>query len=293
MVSPDAVKWLTLQIADLTSRGPITRFELYHTVEETPAERIQVFNLDEEESSDPEELGGAIWEMAENDAGTRAMGTPQRYVIWSFRGDNEEMDSQYSFNIRGKQMTHAYDGESSEPATERGHTGQMMRHNESMHRMMMLMTDATAGRLAGELQQERKRREEVENKMLETMKLHQELLDRKADRDLTEAKEAAKARRHDELMGFFLSMAPLVMSQFMGHKGMGGTASAAMRDTAIGKILKGLSQEEAMAVLGALKGQNQLAFMELYKSYAQEDQEAEAKKPIPFRDPKAKAGGTS
>lgn len=290
MISPDAVKWLTVQIADLTSRGSISRFELYHTVEEAPAERIQVFSLEEEEGADPEELGQAIWEMAENDAASRSLGTPQRYVIWSFRGDMDEMDSQYAFSIRGKQVTHAYDGESSEPSTERGHVGQMMRHNESIHRMMMLMTDATAGRLASELQQERRRREEVENKMLETMKLHQDLLDRKADRDLTEAKEAAKARRHDELMGFFLSMAPLVLSQFMGHKGASGTASAAMRDTAIGKILKGLSQEEAMAVLGSLKGKNQLAFMELYKSYAQEDAQEQAEKPIPFRDPKAAAG---
>jgi hypothetical protein len=287
MVSPDIVKWLTVQIADLTSRGSITRFELYHTVEESPAERIQVFGLEEEEGADPEELGQTIWDMAENDAASRSMGTIERYVIWAFRGESDEMDSQYAFTIRGKTMTHAYDGESSEPATERGHTGQMMRHNESIHRMMMLMTDATAGRLASELQQERKRREEVENKMLETMKLHQDLLDRKADRDLRDAKEQAKARRHDELMGFFLSMAPLLVSQFMGHKGMGGTGSAAMRDAAIGKILKNLSQEEAMTVLQSLKGSNQLAFMELYKSYAQEDAQEQADKPIPFRDPKA------
>jgi len=287
MVHPDIVKWLTLQIADITERGGINRFELYHTVEESPAERIQVFDIGD--GVDPQDLGQSIWDMAENDASSRALGVPQRYVIWSFRGEAQEMDSQWAFAIRGKTVLRgSMDlGESSDPPTERGIAGAVLRHNEALHRMVMLMTDATAGRLAAELQQERKRRAEVEDKMLDTMNLHQQLLDKKAERELYEARETAKARRHDELMGFFLSMAPLLASQFLGQKGFGADAGAAMRDTAIGKILKGLSPDEAMGVIGALKDQNRLAFMELYKSYAQEDAADQEKKPIPFRDPKA------
>lgn len=286
MAHPDIVKWLALQLADLTERGNISRFEIYHTVEESPAERIQVFAI--EESVDPEDLGQSMWDMAENDAANRALGVPQRYVIWSFRGESQEMDSQWSFAIRGKtNLRGSHDsGESSDPPTERGIAGAVLRHNEALHRMVMLMTDATAGRLAAELQQERQRRKEVEDKMIETMHVHQQLLDKKAERELHEARETAKARRHDELMGFFLSMAPLLVSQFLGHKGAGGDAGAAMRDTAIGKMLQGLSEQETMGIIGSLKGHNQLAFLELYKSYAQDSAADQEKKPIPFRDPK-------
>jgi len=290
MVHPDLVKWLTVQIADIRGTDPdqkIERFELYHTVEESPAERIQVFG-GLEEGVDPQELGQALWEMGENDAATRALGVPQRYVVWSFRTGNPEMDSQWAFSIRGKTNARgSLDmGESSDPPTERGVAGAVLRHNEALHRMMMLMTDATAGRLAAELQQERQRRKESEDKMSAMLDMREQLLDQKAERELHTAQETAKARRHDEMMTMFISMAPLLLSQVLGQKGFGADAGAAMRDTAIGKMLKGLSQEEAMGVIGSLKDNNRMAFMELYKSYAQESAEAEEKKPIPFRDPK-------
>ena len=265
---PDTVKWITIQIADITARGNISRFELYHTdADQQPAERLQISSV--EEGIDPQDLGQSLWEMAENDAASRALGTPQRYVIWSFRGESQEYDSQFAFSIRGKSLMKGNldMGESSDPANERGHTGQMMRHNESLHRMMMLMTDATAGRLASELQQERKRREEVENKMMDVMQLHQNLLDKKADRELAEARETAKARRHDELMGFFMAMAPLMASKFLGIGGeMGGTPTA-MRDKAVGQIIERLSEKEASGVFNSLDGHNKLLFTELRKSY--------------------------
>lgn len=292
MVHPDLVKWLTLQIADITGRGGLSRFDLYHTSDESSPEPLHKLAIDEN-GADPQDIGQSLWDIAENDASNRALGMPQRYVVWAMRGPEGEMDGQWSFSIRGKALMrgHLDMGEPTDPSNERGHVGQMMRHNESIHRMMMLMTDATAGRLAAELQQERARREQVENKMLENIRMHEDLLDRKAERQLAEARETAKARRHDEMMGFFIGMAPLLMSQFMGHKGLAGEASAAMRDGAIGKILKNLSEAETMGIVGALSEQNRFAFMELYKSYAQEDAQREAQKPIPFRDPKSAGGG--
>jgi hypothetical protein len=281
--NPNLENWLVAQIADPGNRGPVSRIELYHTVEESPAERIQVFEV--EEGIDVADLAQSIWDMAENDAGTRALGMPQRYVIWSYRGESSEMDSQFAFALRGKAITRSNMemGDASDPSTERGHVGQMMRHNESLHRMMMLMNDATNGRLIAELQAERQLRSEIEGRWMEAIKLTQELLDRKSERELFEARELAKSRRHDELMGLFTSMLPVMASQFLGQKGFGSSATATMRDAGIGKILKNLSEEEAMGILNSLKGQNQLAFMELYKSYAAQDAAEEAKKPIPFR----------
>lgn len=282
---PDVEKWLIAQIGDPTNpgnRAPISKIELYHTVEESPAERLQVFEL--EEGPDVRDLAQSIWDIAENDASSRALGMPQRYILWSYRGESGEMEAQFAFRLSGKTLMrgHLDLGEGSEPATERGHVGQMMRHNESLYRMVMLMTDATTGRLAAELQAERQLRSEIEGRWMEAIKLTQELLDRKTEREIFEARETAKARRHDELMSFFTSMMPIVATHIMGHKA-GGDATSVMRDAGIGKILKNLSQEEAMGIMRSLKGTNQLAFMELYKSYAAQDAVEEEKKPIPFR----------
>jgi len=289
-VSNEVIKWLTVQVADLTERGPITRFELFHTVEGEQAERLQIFGI-ESEGTDVQDLGQSVWDCSENDASSRAAGMPQRYVIYAFRGENQDPEGQHAFLIRGRGVSNVMMGmgDSSDAPTERGLQAQLMRYNEGLHRQMMVMTNEVGGRLAQELEKERKRREEVEDKMLEVYKLQQQLLDQAAARDLAAAREASQARRHDEMMGFFMSMAPLVTAKLFGDGPMTG-AQTSMRDQAIGKILKNLSAEETQAIMTSLKGTNQIAFIELYKTYAEEDAKNQGEKPIPFRDPKAGGG---
>ena len=286
-VPNEVIKWLTVQVADLTERGPVTRMELFHTVEGEQGERLQVFGM-ESEGTDVQDLGQSIWECSENDASTRSAGMPQRYVVFTYRGENQDPEAQHPFLIRGRGVSNTMmgSGDGSEPPTERGLQAQLMRYNEGLHRQMMVMTNEVGGRMAQQLEKERARREEVEDRILEVYKLQQSLLDQSAAREIAAAREAAQARRHDELMQFFMGMGPLLMTRIFGDGPMSGMQTN-MRDQAVGKILKGLSEEEARGIMGTLKGNNPIAFIELYKSYADEDAASQEKKPIPFRDPKA------
>lgn len=282
LVADDVLRWIKFQVADLTEKGPITRVEVWHSIEGEGAERCQVFGVEQGASVD--ELAQMVWDTAEHDASTRTPGVTQRYSVAAYRGENIEHEGQHPFNIRGHGTGGLMLGQDTESPTERGQTAHMMRHDGDMHRMMMLMANSTAGALATELDRERKRRELVEDRMLDVTRLYQEVLDKKQERELEAAREATKARRQDELMGMVMSMMPLMLSKLLGGGAEGGMG-AVLRDQAIGKFLKSLSREEGEALLSSLSGPHRMAFLEFYTSYSKEDAKDQAKKPIILRDP--------
>jgi len=275
------VKWLELE---MITGEPVNRFELFHAVEGEGAERCQVFPT--EESMNLAELAQQIWDVAETDAETRTAGMPQRYVLWSYHGEAMEPQSQHPFTLRGRAagalMTSSQD---SEPATDRGERAQQMRQLENQHRMIMLMADSTAGRLVTELQREQARREAAETRMMEITRREQDLLDRKAERDLAVAKEESRQAVIHDLARSVMSFVPLLAAKFLAGTGpIAGTANGAARDQAVGRVLKNLSTEEIEGVMSNIKDKNKLAFIELYKSYRDDDAKEQEKKPIPFRD---------
>jgi hypothetical protein len=173
----------------------------------------------------------------------------------------------------------------SEPATDRGERSQQMRQLENQHRMIMLMSDAVAGRLISELDRERARREKAEDKVVQSILREQDMLDRRQERELAQAKEEARARHVDSAIGTFLGIVPLLASKFLaGNEPIMGTAHGSARDESMARILKGLSPEEGMAIMNGLKDKNKMAFIELYKSYKEDDDKEQAKKHPLFRD---------
>jgi hypothetical protein len=277
------VKWLTREVAAINVE-PLTRLELYHAVEGEGAERCQIFPVDE--SPDIQVQAEEITEVAQRDAETRSAGMMQRYVVWAYHGEQPEPQSQYPFTIRGRATGALLASMDSEPATDRGERAQQMRQLENQHRLIMLMADSTAGRLMTELDRERVRREKAEDRAAEWMKLTEELGDKKEERAIERMKEEAKVRRMDDFGAFFMSMMPLIAAKlFAGKFPISESAETrSERDKTVGQILKNLSTEEGMAILGALQGRNKMAFQQLYQSYREDDEKEQAKKPVSFRD---------
>lgn len=277
------VKWIE---TEMITGDTVNRFELYHAVEGEGAERCQIFPV--EEGMNLGELAQQIWDVAEHDAETRTAGMPQRYVVWSYHGEAMEPQSQHPFSIRGRASGPLMmSSQDSEPATDRGERAQQMRQLENQHRMIMLMADSTAGRLVTELQREQARREKAEDRMMETIRREQDLLDRKAEREIELAKQESRAKLLHDFGQTIMSLVPLLGAKFLsGMNPIGGTSDGAARDQAIGRILKNLSQEETMGIMNNLTMMNKMAFLELYKSYKEDSEKEEAKKPELFRDGK-------
>lgn len=275
--SEEVTNWVKGRLNDVTEEGPISRIELWHAIEGEAGELLQ--NVKVQSDADPFDVAQEIWDAAETDSGTRMSGRMQRYVMIAYRPDSDMPDARRPFLMSGKATTDMLGGDT-EPSTQTGHLGQLMRHDEKMHTLVMQLTEMTSGRLARDLEHERARRIKLEDRQMEAFETMQELLDRRHEREMERQQEAKKQHRHDELMALLLSMAPLVLAKALGPAGgmvAGNLPAAGARDEAIHQFLRGLTSEEAMKVFEVLPPSKQMALMEIYKAHKEEEESREEK----------------
>jgi hypothetical protein len=283
------VKWLTRYLSDVTEEGVIERFELFHTIEGEHADRLELWRNSADDPCDPQELAQEIQDAADRDVQSRISGQPQRYVVYAFRAEGEEHESQMSFLVRPGLHQTRY-GEDSEPPTEKGVIAHFMRQNENMHRLMIGSQQATVGQLTSDLERERSARQKSEDLHWSMFDKYQKLLDKEHERRIAEAKELMKARRLDEMLGVATALLPIVVTKLIGAinqqpaaaattQPQGGAAAAPAlapmyppdpKDAAIRLFFAGLSEVEISGVLGSLSGANQLALAELHRAFSEE-----------------------
>ncbi len=267
MSIPDAklAPWLKKNLRELTGSGIIERVELYHASEGVNASRLALVRVDD--GVDADELAQELWDVCEQDANTRQNGLPQRYLVASFFAEDTAPVAQFPFLVHSG-MT-ALSVSSTEPPTEKGELGQRMRHEETMHRLLVETTTYQVAGMRAELKEERELRGRYEKGYMEMFQTMEALSDRKHERELELRREEAREKRHEELMGLLMTAAPLMLAQFMGGRGMPGVGIA--RDEGIRGLLKGLGEDEINGVIKALKPEHSMALIELYKAYAEED----------------------
>lgn len=277
--SDQLTKWVALQFADITEAGAAKRFELYHAVEDASPERLHIFERKDDE--DAGTLAQRIWDVAEMDAQNRLGGTPQRYVVAMWRADAEEFDSQTAFILHARSP--GLLGVNTDPPTDKGLVGQSQRHLENILQLALVTIRENQTQAERKNRDQAERLERYESRMMQMLDREQELMDRSTERKIAEAREIQAARRHDQLMGMVMTVGGAMMAQFMGGKGA-LTAAGTLRDDAIGKFLKGLSEDEAMKIFGVLPPNKQLELAELYKSYAEEDRKKQEDLPDVLKD---------
>lgn len=283
MSFPDAklTKWLREAADDLTEEGPFTILRLFHAMDGDPEGTLmQTYRLARGTLEQPE-FAATVWDLAEHEASTH-QGAQQRFVILLYRTDESDYEARYPFVMRGRSTFRNQMGDDSTPPTEVGTIGQLLRHDSEAHRLLILQAGATAERQELELTRKTAQIEALENRHMRTLLLQEELLDRKAERELRQGIEENKAKRMDQGVGMLMSFVPLLFAGMTGAKGAGVSANA--RDIAVGNILKGLSKEEFFGIYNSLTPENQLLFSELYKSYRDQDAKDQEQKPSILRD---------
>jgi hypothetical protein len=274
--SQSLVKWLTRLLSDVTEGGTIGRFELIHKIEGEHAERLEIWRNDDGNGRNPEELAQEIQDAAQRDVHSRMTGIPQRYVVYAFRGQNEDHESQHAFLIRpGIHLSKQ--GEDSEPPTDKGVIAQSMRHSENVHRLFLSGGDVLIGRLSSELERERDARTKAEQLNWSMFEKYQMLLDREHERRVAEAKELMKARRVDELMGVATALLPILATKLLS----GGQQQPAPqqlpaardagavdpKDAAVRHFFSCLSETEITSILGAISSSSQIALAQIHSSF--------------------------
>lgn len=275
------VKWLTRMLADITEAGAIGRFELIHKIEGEHAERLDIWRNDADSPRSPDDLAQEMQDAAQRDAQSRVSGLPQRYVVYAFRAQSEDHESQHAFLVRpGSHVSRL--GEDSEPPNDKGVIGQSMRHSEQVHRLLITGGDVMVGRLASELEKERDARQKAEQLNWSVFEKYQSLLDREHERRIAEAKELMKARRVDELMGVVTALVPILATKLMGGASgraaeqpqLGPSAEAAPdpKDLAVRHFFSCLSETEITSILGCISSSSQIALAQIHSSFTSDGQ---------------------
>jgi hypothetical protein len=276
--SETLIKWLTRLLSDVTEGGAIGRFELIHKIEGEHAERLDVWRNEAGNARNPEELAQEIQDAAQRDVQSRVSGLPQRYVVYAFRADRDDHESQHAFLIRpGLHLSKQ--GEDSEPATDKGVVAHAMRHDENIHRLFITAGDALIGRLSTELERERDARSKAEHQNWTMFEKYQGLLDREHERRVAEAKELMKARRVDELMGVVTALLPILATKLMGAGGAPQLAAAPAtatpsevdpKDAAVRHFFSCLSEVEISSILACISSSSQIALAQLHSAFSTE-----------------------
>lgn len=284
------ISWVRKQLIEVTEEGSVARIELFHAADGDGAERLCQTQL--EDDVDAEDLSTELWEAAENDARTRTSGMPQRYVAASYVGESHEVISQYPFILGGTaQAKHLTFGDT-HPPTEKGERALVMGAVNRANSLMFEMAQSLADRSSQDLVRERNLRIKLEEKHFDLIQMTEDLLDRKHERELASAREAASQRRHEEIMSLIMKVAPLALNAIAGKAVLGGKEMA--RDMTVFGVLKDLSQEEVLGVLGSLSEEHREKFMQLYMSYSKDEKSEQEKRHPLLRtqdEPSSEGGG--
>lgn len=279
--SEEVTRWIKARLNEpLTGSGMINKIELHHAVEGEGSELMCVVRVGE--GADPDDITQEIWNTAEEDASTRMSGRMQRYVMIARWSDDGEEPIRKPFLMNGKATMDMMSGDTEGPSPA-GTMAQMMRHSEKLHTSLMQLTEMTAGRLARDLEAERKIRMRLEDERSKSIEAIQDLADRKHERDMDIKRESTKQDRHDQVMALLMGMAPLIASKFLGAgaagaAGIAGSLPAAgARDASLHQMMKNLDEEEIMKIMQALKPSNQMVMMELFKAHKEQEEDQVAK----------------
>jgi hypothetical protein len=262
-------KFIARQLSLVHESGGVTRFELYHAAGDT-SERIQMFPVVVGESTS-EDLATDILDVATQDRNARASSQPERYGLAAFIEGDEQPVGQSIITLEGTKSlsTLATTFEDTEPPNAKGVTGQLMRHLEQTQKTMLGIVDVTTGRLMHDLSAARAENAQLRAQHEEVRALREEALDGKQARELQGAQAIQKAKRIDQIGGMLVTMVPMVLSSFFSAKGKPGAQASAM-EQAIKALLGNLNEKEITGIFSSLSQPNQMALMQLYKTFKDE-----------------------
>lgn len=271
-------KFVTRQLNLIQVDEPVTKFELFHASGDA-AERLQIFPIITGETK-ASELAAEILEVAETDVSTRKSSQPERYGVIALLENNPEPVGQTSFMFEARKAAFDMTFEDSEPPNTKGHTGQMMRQNETMHKLVIQMSQSTAGSLLAENQRLREEIQKYRDREDESRRVYDAAMDLKDEREISTYRQKQRINREDQLGGMLLTLAPSIIGQFLGKKGLGEIAGAA-EAVALKQFITELDEKEITGVFTALKPPHQMALMELYKTLKASNEKEEAKSEKP------------
>lgn len=290
--SPQLETWMnellgTLLASDKTPQ--LDRFEVLFAGDDQ-VERLRVLRVEDRPEEAVLELGGVfarlVQQTCEQHAQTVPAGASLRYAVQAFRSPTDVTpEAAFYLVLTGALLLAQPTG--STPAAAQG---QLIRHNETLHSMMMNMVQSVAGRLARDLEEERNARQAAERRAHEVFALREQLLDRQHERSMEAQREERDAQAKSQLLSLVVQLAPAVLAR-LAPKGSEPSAltdaahPAVLRDRVVANLVKGLSAEEIQKIVTSVKPATQAVLLQLIDTYEQDLSAAPSKPPASAQPP--------
>lgn len=210
---------------------------------QSPEAMGPVDSWDDFQRMSPAEVADQIIERCEDDA--KIFRGVQTYVVFCFRKERSDPSGRFAFRIMGREGQDGIEGES-EPPTEKGHAGQMMRHNEALMRLMLKTMTDMIGQNQRAMERTQSMNEQFANKHFEVLTLVEQLVDRKAEREVKIEKEKNSEAFRKSLMSKVDLILPTVGSKLLPE-------NKGIQDAAIASFLDSLSDEQTDKLMRALR----------------------------------------
>lgn len=163
-----------------------------------------------------------------------------------------------------------------EPPTERGKDGMMMRHTEVLMDKFLKMTEITVRVLGHQVTTLSQRLEYVESRHWDTVALYEDLIDRRQERELKNKAEDYRQAKMSKLFEVLYHTIPIIGAKLAGIPALAMPKSITQGGPAmdlVRAIMMSLKEEQLPALQELLSMEQMMALMELHGLVAAEAEE--------------------
>lgn len=250
-----------------SDKGDLATIKLFHV---GPKKLDELWSEDFESGYSPEDYARLIILEAESDA--ESMGGLQTYSLHAFYGRRKSAGRKCRFRIQGTEDLLSVD-ETSEGANAEGLLKQAYRHLEVTTKVALGSVEGMMRRMDRQLERSESRADALSDRHFAVLKLQEDLISQRQERELESLQAANKEKRLDEAVDAGKVLLPAIINRLAGKNVL---PAANGNDLAIAALLDSVDAEQVSKIMDGdiFKPAQLAALMELIQSRAKASDEA-------------------
>ena len=269
-------QWLRNQLfSEDKEQGPVCKLILRHLGVDNRTSTGNVFQVMIPHNAKRVDMDHDELEVLANDIeadsaeDAEGIGGVQKYQLMAFRVKSRLPVGRFTFRMSGSEIDE-YDGDgSSEPANQRGHMAQMMRHNEALMRISVMGANQSIGLLNRTVAKQADQIDSLMGERFRTMELLEQLVSKKHERELATKESENREERYQQLFEKGNVLLPLIANKIAGRKVLPEHVSPEVSMTRA--LFETMSQAQMSAILPHLRPEQRLALIEVLEKVQDEE----------------------
>ena len=268
-------RWLEKHLWATREEGPVVKVVVKHLDANGRAGKEEIWSCNMPHEGDSvtlpeEEVTDLINDMhtsCYDDAEGMAAGL-QRYKILCYVKHKANAHSRFTFSLAGDNQD-VDDTGVSEPSTQKGLLGQLMRHNEAIMRTAIMSTNQNMAMMQRTIGRQNEHIEKLLEDRRETFEVTEDLKSQRHDRELASMQAENQEKRYAEMFDKASLLLPAVVNRVAGKKLLPEHVSP-MTDM-LKNFAESLTPEQLSNIMPTLKPEQQIALVEFIEASQGDD----------------------